>query len=68
MSSRCYVNLTFEMNQPKHQGQREAQNRSVIWEAMQQAWRLRSQRKQLHALNSIDLVMRIKKFLLSTVV
>lgn len=50
------------MSQAQHQGQREAQNRSVIWEAAQQAWPLRSQRKQLHALNSIDLVMHIISF------
>lgn len=54
------------MNQPKHQGQGETQNRSVIWETMQWALRLWSQRKQLDAPNVMDSVMHT--FLFSTII
>lgn len=49
-----------------NQGQGETPNRSVIWETMQWALRLWSQRKQLDALNAMDLVMHT--FLFSTIV
>lgn len=62
-SSRCYANQTFEASQPKHQDRAETQNRSVIWEAVQSAWPLLSQRKQLHPLKSATVVMHILKVL-----